>query len=391
MENKTASLKEELDRAHRELAVLYEVSKAIQTSLELNYILHTILTGVTAHTGLGFNRAILFLVNTKERCLEARMAIGPESGEHAHEIWDHLTKHNSLLDDLITEDKITRSTHPSSLYQAIKNLKIPLKNEDQNQSLLTAACHNGQPVHISPREIKNYEKDPLLQFFKTNELILVPLKAKDKVNGIIVADNLYTQKPIRNIDIKIFMMIANQAGLAIENARLYNILRHKSHTDSLTRLWNHGFFQDQLSTEIDNAQEHQNPLSLIMMDLDNFKKLNDTHGHHTGDIVLKEISKILRESSRTNDYACRYGGEEFAIILTQTTKEQGLAIAERIRERVEQHVFEKLPENINLKVTLSIGLATYPHDATSKETLIPEADRAMYKAKFSGKNQVFPA
>jgi len=391
IENETSALKEALNRANRELSVLYEVSKAIQTSLELDKILHTILTGVTAHTGLGFNRAILFLVNSKERCLDAQIAIGPESGEHAHEIWDHLTKHNSLLDDLITEDKITQSTQPSSLYQAIKGLKIPLTHEEKTQSLLTDTYHNGQAVHIPPEKMNNYTNDPLLQFFKTTELILMPLKAKEKVKGIIVADNLYTKKPISNDDMKIFMMLANQAGLAIENAQLYNIIRHKSHTDSLTKLWNHGFFQDQLTTEINKSKKNQDPLSLIIIDIDNFKKLNDSCGHHTGDIALKNISKILRESSRTNDYACRYGGEEFAIILTQTSKEQGLAIAERIRQRIEQHSFEKVSEDIKMKITISAGLATYPDDATSKESLIPEADRAMYKAKFSGKNQVFPA
>ena len=387
LQKENSTLTKELNRAHRELAVLYEVSKAVQTSLELNYILHTILTGVTAHTGLGFNRAILFLANTTSRCLETKMVIGPESGKHAHEIWDHLTKHHSILDDLITQDKITKNTNKSTLYQAIKDLKISLKNEEGNQDLLASVYNNGEPIHISSKEINHYKNDPLLQVFKTNELILVPLKAKHKVNGIIAADNLYTQKPITRADMKIFMMLANQAGLAIENAHLYNKLRHKSHTDSLTTLWNHGFFQDQLSHELNNAQATQATLCLLMIDLDNFKKLNDTFGHYVGDTILKEISIILKDSSRVNDYICRYGGEEFSIILPQTTKKQGFTIAERIRERVALHTFKKLPEDI--QVTLSIGLATYPHDANSKETLIPEADRAMYKAKFSGKNQVF--
>ena len=95
--------------------------------------------------------------------------------------------------------------------------------------------------------------DPLLQVFQTNELVIMPLKVKNQVNGLIIADNLYTQKLITEDDLKIFSMLANQAGLAIENSRLYEMTKHKSHTDALTGLWNHGFFQNKLSDEVDKS------------------------------------------------------------------------------------------------------------------------------------------
>ncbi|VAX36478.1 Pole remodelling regulatory diguanylate cyclase [hydrothermal vent metagenome] len=386
-----STLKEELNRAHQELAVLYDVSKAIQTSLELNNILYIILTGVTAHNGLGFNRAILFLANAQTRCLEAKMAIGPESAEHAYEIWQHLSGNNHHIDDLIQEEKITDSTsYTSSFYQSVKSLQIPLRHKEEDSNLLTKVYHEGKPLHINSDHIKQYAQDPLLQKFQTKELIIVPLKAKHKVNGLIVADNLYTQKSITTSDLKIFMMVANQAGLAIENARLYNIVRHKSRTDSLTKLWNHGFFQDQLTEEIDKVKKNKNSLSLILMDLDDFKKLNDTYGHHKGDLVLKEVSKILRDSSRPTDYVCRYGGEEFASILPNTTKKQALTIAERIRQRIAQHSFAQTSLDVDLTVTISIGVSSFYDDAT-KENLITESDRAMYRAKSNGRNQVFLA
>ena len=213
----------------------------------------------------------------------------------------------------------------------------------------------------------------------------MPLKAKDKVNGLIVADNIYTQKPISEEDIKFFTMLANQAGLAIENSQLYEIIVHKSHTDSLTGLWNHGFFQEKLSEEIKKAQENHYPLSLAMVDLDNFKKLNDTYGHQLGDLVLKELAQLLQESSREKDYLCRYGGEEFSVILVQTNREQSFDIADRMRKRIEDHIFH-LSNDLELKVTVSIGLATFPHQADNKEELIKKADKAMYVSKFSGKN-----
>ena len=127
----------------------------------------------------------------------------------------------------------------------------------------------------------------------------------------------------------------------------------------------------------------------MILDIDDFKKLNDTYGHHNGDIVLRKIANILKDSSRENDYACRYGGEEFAIILTQTTKDHGMVIAERIREKVAGYAFRLSADagGQELHVTVSVGLGAFPEDAQTKEKLIAKADKAMYIAKFSGKNR----
>jgi diguanylate cyclase (GGDEF)-like protein len=382
-------LEEALNRTQRELSVLYEVSNAMRTTLELNRILYIILTGVTSHSGLGFNRAILFLVNKNTRNLEPKLAIGPESGEHAQEIWGYISESKQHLEDLIKDDKmIQNGSGHSSLFNAIKHLRIPL---DQKDNLLGSAFHQGIPLRVPYERIIQCPQDPLLQVFKTTELVVMPLKAKDKVNGLIVADNLFTKKPITEQDLKIFTMLANQAGLAIENSQLYELIIHKSHTDSVTGLWNHGFFQNQLSKEVEVAKESKQPLSLLILDIDNFKQLNDTYGHQTGDLILKELALILKNSSREIDYVCRYGGEEFSIILTQTSKDRSLAIAERIRQKIEQTPFPRLQSEDKLKVTVSIGIATLPQDTLTKEELITLADKAMYIAKFSGKNQTCSA
>ncbi len=383
------SLKEKLNRAKRDLAVLYDISNAMRTTLELNHILHIILTGVTAHTGLGFNRAILFLVNEDAFCLEPKMAIGPESGEHAMKIWKYISESNQHLEDLIEQGRMAQNTNRSSLYNSIKHIKISLDGEHNN--LLASAYHHGTPMHIKKDEIQQYANDPILQVLNTHELVIMPLKAKDKVKGLIIADNLYTKKSITEDDLRMFMMLANQAGLAIENSQLYEMVKYKSHTDSITNLWNHGFFQNQLSIEIDKAKHENIPLSLIILDIDNFKKLNDTYGHQNGDIVLKEIAKILKDSSRDIDYVCRYGGEEFSIILPRTDKPNAYTIAERIRQRIEQHNFPKFSLFKKTKLTVSVGVATFPEDAQNKEELINAADKAMYKAKFGGKNQTLLA
>ncbi|MBN1869476.1 MAG: sensor domain-containing diguanylate cyclase [Candidatus Omnitrophica bacterium] len=376
---------DELTRSLRELAVLYEISNAMRTTLDLEHILYIILTSVTSHTGLGFNRAILFLENKTDRCLEPTMAIGPESLEDARKIWEYISHHGQHLDDLIHKEKLDQNISHGTLFKSIEKLKIPFGMPEN--SLLLTAYAKGKPMHIPQEKISQYADDPLLQAFKTNELVVMPLKAKDRVNGLIIADNLYTRKPITENDLRMFTMLANQAGLAIENSRLYELIKHKSHTDAITNLWNHGFFQDTLSKEIAQAQNTQQTISLIMIDIDNFKKVNDTYGHQNGDIVLKKMANILRESSREGDYVCRYGGEEFSIILTQTNKDQGFIIAERIRQRIAEYCFPKFSSEEHLKISVSVGLAVFPDHAQTKETLIAAADKAMYRAKLSGKNQ----
>lgn len=369
-------------RAQKDLKMLYDISNAMRTTLELESILYIILTSVTAHYGLGFNRAILFLVNSKERCLEPKMAIGPDSLEHAQKIWDYIAEQKYHMDDLIEEDSISDKKH-STLFKLVQHIKIPLNTENEN--ILAHVYHKGAPLHLSKEQIEQYQNDPLLKQFKTTDLVVMPLKAKDTVNGIIVADNLYTQKPISEDDLRLFMMLSNQAGLAIENSQLYEKIKHKSYTDSLTDVFNHGFFQDKLNESMNIATKTNQPVCLMMLDLDDFKKLNDDFGHQAGDLVLKIVASILKKSSREKDYVCRYGGEEFAIILTDTNKNQAYTIAERIRNKIDSYKFEHLPNNH--KVTVSIGLSAFPGDAENKTDLIALADKAMYVAKFSGKNR----
>lgn len=383
-------LEERLARAYRELNMLYEVSCAMRTTLKLDHILYIILTGVTSHSGLGYNRALLFLVNPKTRSLQCEMVIGPESGEHASKIWDYIENSRPKLDDLIQTDKVSTTIAHSSLFKILKEIKFPLQTETSFPLLLVDAYRKESPWHVKSEELVRYAQDPLLQNFKTKELLIMPLRAKGNINGLIVADNIYTQKPITSDDIRIFSMLADQAALAIENSRLYEMTVQKSHSDSITDLWNHGFFQELLSQALEDAKTNNHPLSLLMIDIDNFKTLNDTFGHQKGDAVLTELARILKESSREADYICRYGGEEFSIILKQTGKAQGFEIAERIRSKVQQHNFNSLV-NPEIKMTVSIGLAAFREDSQSKEELIANADKAMYVAKFSGKNKTCAA
>jgi len=378
-------LKEEINRTRAELTILYEISNALRTTLKLEEILYIILTGVTAHVGLGFNRAMIFLVNEKENLIEGKMGIGPDTGEEANKTWTKIQQEQMDLDDLISVFKASEKIPESKFNQQVKSIRIKLK--DEKNTLLNIAVQDGMLLHIAKENINDYLNDPLVQVLKTDEMVIVPLKAKDKVNGIIVADNIFTHKPITKEDMRMLVMLSNQAGLAIENSQLYEQTLIKSHTDSLTGLWNHGYFQYILQREIQKAKEQNYCLSLIMVDIDNFKTYNDTLGHQSGDYILKEISRILNDHSRKIDWVCRYGGEEFAIIMPQASKKEALLVAEQLRQKIQDYHFiheEIMPQKI---ITVSCGVASLHEDGETNSQLISAADKYLYKAKSEGKNR----
>lgn len=378
-------LKTELERTKIELKILYEVSNAMRTTLKLDEILYIILTGVTAHTGLGFNRAMLFLVNEKEKIIEGKMGIGPENGEEANIAWTKIEEEKMDLDDLIGAFKSSDSALESGFNHQVKDLKVSM--HDKNENPLSLAVLEGMPLHLTGQTLHQYRNSPVIQMLESNELVLIPLKAKDRVNGIIVADNFITNEPITKDDIRMLTMLANQAGLAIENSQLFELTVERAHSDYLTNLWNHGYFQYLLHTEIEKAKANRSHLSLITVDIDDFKIFNDTLGHQAGDKILKDLATLLRNQSRKMDLVCRYGGEEFTIILPHTDKKEAFLIAERIRMDVLKYPF--LNEEIfpNKQLTVSLGIATSPENGQLPAELITSSDKSLYLAKNKGKNK----
>jgi diguanylate cyclase (GGDEF)-like protein len=377
-------LKTELERTKIELKILYEISNAMRTTLKLDEILYIILTGVTAHTGLGFNRAILFLVNEKGQLIEGKMGIGPENGEEANIAWTRIKEEKMDLEDLIDAFKNSNTVLESSFNRQVKDLKVSMF--DKNENPLALAVLDGMPLHLSGQTLHQYRNSPVIRVLESNELVLIPLKAKDRVNGIIVADNFITNDPITKDDIRMLTMLANQAGLAIENSQLFELTAERAHTDYLTNLWNHGYFQFLLQTEMEKAKAIKQPLTLMMVDIDDFKIYNDTLGHQAGDIILRTLAGLLRNQSRKMDYVCRYGGEEFTIILPQTDKSEAFLIAERIRVDIQKYPF--LNEGIfpNKQLTVSLGISTYPENGLLPADLITATDKSLYQAKNKGKN-----
>ncbi len=376
--------KEDPEKIRRELSILHEVSNVMRTTLNLNQIFYIILTALTSREGLGFNRAMLFLVDEKGDMLEGAMGVGPHSGEEANRIWRGIAEQQMTMEDIINAYEEFKRDPESKLNTVVKGIKIPL---DEKMGILSLTILEGMPFEITTDEARKKVNAHIQKVLKTEYFVTIPLKSKDKVLGAILVDNVFTKKPITKSDLRVLAMFANHAGLAIENSRLYEKTVLLSKTDWLTKLWNSGEFHKRLSMAIEKAKINDIPLSLVMIDMDNFKIYNDTLGHQKGDEVLKEVAGILNQKSRRGDIAARYGGEEFSIIMTYTDKEDAKLIAERLRIEVEKFFLEKPGARKTPRLTISLGIASFPGDAGDKNTLIDKADKALYEAKKSGKNK----
>lgn len=376
--------RQNLEKMQRELRILYELSNLMRTTLNLNQIFYIILTALTSHEGLGFNRAMLFLVNDQGDALEGIMGIGPHSGEEADKIWRGIELQGMTLEEIINSYDRFRADPESKLNTLVKGIKMPL---DEKMGILALTILEGMPFEISTEEARKKVHPDIEKQLKTEYFVTIPLKSKDKVLGAILVDNLFTKKPITKTDIQILTMFANHAGLAIENSRLYEKTVLLSKTDWLTKLWNSGEFHKRLSLAIEKAKINDAPLTLAMLDMDNFKIYNDTLGHQKGDDALKNIAKILNDKSRRGDIVARYGGEEFAIIMPFTNREDARMISERLRNALEKFFIGSVGTKSAPRLTASIGIASFPNDATNKDTLLNRADSSLYEAKRTGKNK----
>ena len=375
----------EFDRIKREFSILYEVSNAMRTTLKLEQIFYMILTALTSHEGLGFNRAMIFLVNEKKSRLEGKMGIGPHSGEEADKIWKGIEQEKLSLEQLLNSFDKFRHDPDSRLNTLVKGIKMPLT---EDMGILALTILEGMPFEVSTEEAQKLVSPVIRNTLNTEFFVTVPLKAKDKTLGAILVDNIFTKKPITKSDMRILSMFANHAGLAIENSRLYEETEYLSKTDWLTKLWNSGELHKTLVTEVEKNRIADTALSVLMIDIDNFKPFNDTAGHRQGDEAIKKVASILAQGSRGGDFVARYGGEEFSIIMPNTPKEIAIPAADRLRKKIEEaFASSEFPGKV-VHLTISIGVATFPSDAVDKDNLIHKADMALYDAKKAGKNRV---
>lgn len=223
--------------------------------------------------------------------------------------------------------------------------------------------------------------------FSPNEksLMIIPLITFSKISAVI---KIYSDRENRFKldDFRTAELVITTAALAVENLHLFSTIGEMARKDPLTNLFTHKTFQEKLEEEILVSARTKQPLTLVLFDIDHFKKINDTYGHQAGDEVLKKISNILVSNVREFDFVARYGGEEFVIILPQTDKEKGISISENIRNKIKMLEFKSNSQSF--KITVSIGIAEFPREATSKSQLIRICDERLYRAKKQGRDRI---
>jgi len=241
-----------------------------------------------------------------------------------------------------------------------------------------------QPLHIFERE--ELSRYPIFLSELIAFLGMIPLYMGDKLLGVFFLGS--RSERVFDFDLASMMsLVGNQVSLILEKVKLFEKTRHLSITDPLTGLYNVRYFYRALNHEIERSQRYDDEFSLLIFDIDDFKRINDTYGHQIGDDVLRELSGIMLQHSRKTDIVSRYGGEEFVLILPRTGKEEAVRIAERICEMIRQNPFR--PGNgDDITITVSGGVSTFKEDGATPKELLYGADMALYSAKARGKDRV---
>ena len=335
-------------------AILKEASRAVTTILDLDELLDYLIDVI--RKSLGVNR-IALLMKSESGVYVVRCGYGM-----SNEILYGYNVRNGVLDWMKAKKEVF------------------VKEEQQ--------------MAFSPEEFSRLYKD----MGTIGAEVAVPLFYKEEMEGILTLDQKATREPYVQSDIDLLEALASHAAIAIKNAQLYE----EAIRDSLTGLYHHKHFEVRLAEEVQRAKRYGHPLSLLMLDLDHFKEINDKYGHQAGDTILRKIARILKQGVRKSDIVARYGGEEFAVILTETWEKGAHTAADRLRMHIHDVLFaaeklritikqEPFDENtgIPVNITVSIGIGSF--DGTSKEftpeELISRADKALYQAKAEGRNK----
>lgn len=273
-----------------------------------------------------------------------------------------------------------------SLHRNFKGFEIDNASEmalSEDHELIRLFTKNYRCYTLKEIEEELDCTEGLEALYELNPSLIIPLKAKGVINGIILLADRIDDSDFENYERELILNITTLASIAINNAFLFEMTT----TDMMTKLKMKHYFYTVLLERMQIARERNTCISIIMLDIDFFKKFNDTWGHSCGDAVLKDVAQSIASCVRSVDVAARYGGEEFCILLEETDLDEAIEVAERVRQTIEQSV--TVYDGESLKVTVSCGVAMYDIDRDlSAKSIIDRADRALYKSKQEGRNRV---
>lgn len=376
------------------LGVLYALDKKARDYHQVDIDFMTIL-GRRAATGIGLNRMLEASEKARERA------------EVLAQVSNAMIAHKDLNSLLQTSVNTVASSLPANRVmlllfdQEAKEVSHFIKggvgarwirqsSYKHYQEGLSGWVLREQQTALSPKGSADPRESPEVQQVRQNchtgSIIVAPLHYQSHVLGTLTAIRDASEEDFASSDVTLVETISNQLATAIENARLFDQVKRLAITDELTGINNRRHFMEQGQHELERRQRNHQPLSCIMFDIDHFKTVNDQHGHHVGDSVLREVTKRCHQNLRTTDIFGRYGGEEFSVLLPETSLEKAVQAAERLRQAIESPLI--VIDKIAVSVTLTLGVATLSKTTTDLEMLLAQADKALYKGKAAGRNQV---
>jgi diguanylate cyclase (GGDEF)-like protein len=331
-----------------EVAVFQELGKALTSSLQLDQVLRTIMEKIDEF--LRPDNWSLLLLDQEKQELYFELAVGKAS-------------------------------------QALKDVRVKV-----GQGIAGWVAEHGETVVVpdTSKDTRFFPQVDKKTKTETQSIVAVPVKFRDTCLGVIELINCIGPDGFDPRDLKLLEALSDFAAIALENARHVKRIHELTITDDCTSLYNARHMGFILETEIYRSQRYNYEFSLVFIDLDHFKQVNDTHGHLVGSRLLAEIGSALKSRCRLIDFAFRYGGDEFVILLPQTSKENALNVARRLHKLIRGTTW-LAAEGLNVRVTPSLGVASYPVDARTKEGLLHLADEAMYLVKNSNRDSVAAA
>jgi diguanylate cyclase (GGDEF)-like protein len=331
-----------------EVAVFQELGKALTSSLQLDQVLRTIMEKIDEFLRPD-NWSLLLLDEAKQE-LYFELAVGKAS-------------------------------------QALKDVRIKL-----GQGIAGWVAQHGEVVIVpdTTKDTRFFGKVDEKTKMETRSIVAVPVRFRDTCLGVIELINCVGADGFDPRDLKLLEALSDFAAIALENARHVKRIHELTIKDDCTSLYNARHMGFILDTEIYRSQRYNYEFSIVFIDLDHFKQVNDTHGHLVGSRLLAEMGDALKTNCRLIDFAFRYGGDEFVILLPQTSKDNAINVARRLHKLVRETVWLR-NEGLNITVTPSVGLAAYPVDSKTKEGLLHLADEAMYLVKNTNRDSVAAA
>ncbi|MFZ0392184.1 MAG: sensor domain-containing diguanylate cyclase [Calditrichia bacterium] len=259
----------------------------------------------------------------------------------------------------------------------------------EGEGIAGRVAQNGEMMIVinGDSDQRIHRKIDQLTGFHTQSIIALPLKTRDEVLGVLEIVNFPDPESFREKYLTMAQILADYAAVAIQNSRYYSRIQHLSITDEYTGLYNTRYLHDKLENLISEADDKNEPIAVVFVDVDNFKRVVDTHGHLEGSQVLKEVGEVMLQTLGERDILIKYGGDEFVIIMPGRDKDSAKSKAEAVLQKIRGSRYLTDTEE-PVQVSASFGIAVYPQDADSKKLLLLQADHSMYRIKKSTKNGV---